>query len=184
MAVTSRLGLTLLGADRRQPEVIVDANMQILDAAVSGNASGAIWARVYHNANQSIANNTVTALAFNSERYDTNVIHDNTTNNSRLTCKTAGVYHITLSASFDANATGVRAFYIRLNGTVANYIALAHLQAVTVASTSTAVTISATYGLAVNDYVEAVVFQSCGGALNILATPPYSAEFMMIRLGA
>ena len=33
-------------------------------------------ARVYHNANQSISNTTVTALAFNSERWDTDTIHD------------------------------------------------------------------------------------------------------------
>lgn len=40
MAVTTNLGLTLLGADRRQPEVIVDANMQLLDAqsTVKGTA--------------------------------------------------------------------------------------------------------------------------------------------------
>lgn len=36
MAVTPNLGLTLLGGSLRQPEVPIDANMQIIDAALSG----------------------------------------------------------------------------------------------------------------------------------------------------
>lgn len=58
--------------------------------------------RVYNNANISIPNATYTALQFNSEDFDTDNMHDNTTNNTRLTCKTAGIYLITGSVSFMA----------------------------------------------------------------------------------
>ena len=54
-----------------------------------------IGARAHHSSNQSITNNTFTVLSLNSERWDTDSIHDNSTNNSRLTCNTAGKYIIT-----------------------------------------------------------------------------------------
>ena len=77
--------------------------------------------RAYHNANQSIANNTVTAVALNSERFDQTAgaaaaHHDTATNNSRLTCLYAGIYQITAHAAWDSNATGLRKLFIRLNG--------------------------------------------------------------------
>ena len=55
--------------------------------------------RVFHNASQSITNSTLTALAFNSERFDqaggvASTMHDTVTNNSRLTAIYAGVYMI------------------------------------------------------------------------------------------
>src|SRR5919108_3473294 len=53
--------------------------------------------RVFHNATQSITTATETALAFNSERWDTafgsaSTQHDTATNNSRLTAQYAGKY--------------------------------------------------------------------------------------------
>src|SRR5262245_1380457 len=55
---------------------------------------------VTHNANQSINTATDTVLAFNTERFDqcantADTMHDTVTNNSRLTCRYAGVYQIT-----------------------------------------------------------------------------------------
>ena len=90
--------------------------------------SGAAWqaitmspigqgARVYHNAAQAIATSSGTALAFNNERYDTDLIHDPATNNSRLTCQTAGKYLIIANIQWAANATGFRQLGIMLNGT-------------------------------------------------------------------
>src|SRR6266498_153432 len=76
-------------------------------------------ARVYHNVAQTTTTAIALALAFNSERFDTDTIHDTLTNNTRLTCKTAGVYEIGGGVEFAANATGVRSLQIRLNGTTA-----------------------------------------------------------------
>ena len=45
--------------------------------------------RAYNNANITVPNATLTALPLNSERWDTNSIHDLATNNTRLTCQTA-----------------------------------------------------------------------------------------------
>jgi hypothetical protein len=137
-------------------------------------------ARVTHNANQSIANSTPTVLAFNTERYDTVPLHDTSTNNERLTCKTAGKYQITASIEWSPNATGGRQIYIRLNGTT--QITPTHQVTATAAGTmgQTATTL---YDLAVNDYVDVVVTQNSGGALNVTTNPNYSPEFMMARVG-
>ena len=136
-------------------------------------------ARVYHDANQSIANVTYTQLAFNSERFDTNVMHDTTTNNTRLTCKTAGKYLIWGCVEFESNITGWRFLEILLNGSIKTARELR-----TPLSGSTIVfTISTVYDLAVNDYVELQVYQSSGGALNVNVAGNHSPEFSMVRVG-
>lgn len=136
-------------------------------------------ARVTHNANQSINDVTETALAFNTEDYDTDAIHDTVTNNSRLTCKTAGKYNIWANIEFAANATGQRQVEIRLNGTT--LIGLAEINA-TAARTAN-VPVSCTYSLAVNDYVECVVYQNSTGALNVTTQSKYSPLFGMDKIG-
>ncbi|GAH98832.1 unnamed protein product, partial [marine sediment metagenome] len=72
-------------------------------------------ARVYHSASQTIPDAIGTYLAFDSERYDTDNIHDPTTDNGRLTCKTAGKYAIMTCIAFSGNNTGYRYIIIRLN---------------------------------------------------------------------
>lgn len=74
-------------------------------------------ARVGASANQSISNNTTTAITFNIEQFDNDAIHDNVTNNTRLTCKTPGRYLIGGSVRWASSAPGQRTLAIRLNGT-------------------------------------------------------------------
>ena len=136
-------------------------------------------ARVYHGVDQSISNITNTILSFDNERYDTDTIHDIVTNNSRLTCKTAGKYLIMSTVAFDTNATGRRKAWLLLNG-------------VTVITMGTVLVLAATdwcvfslgtiYDLAVNDYVEVLVYQDSGVAL-LVKLGAGSAEFMMQRIG-
>src|SRR6266498_3435152 len=121
-------------------------------------------ARVYHNIAQTLTNNVILALAFNSERFDTDTIHDTVTNNTRLTCKTAGVYEIGGSAEFAGNATGVRSLQILLNGATA-------LVEQDITSTGAGVhrmCVSTVYQLAVNDYVEFRPLQPPGGLLTAI----------------
>lgn len=133
--------------------------------------------RVYNSGAQSIANATWTALAFDSERFDTDTIHDAAAN-TKLTCKTAGKYLIVGNMDFATNNTGSRTATIKLNGTT--YIALAKMASVP--GTDTPFSISTIYDLAVNDYVEIHVYQDCGGPLNSQAIGNYVPEFMMVRV--
>lgn len=137
-------------------------------------------ARVYHNANQAIPDNTNTTLSFNTEIYDTDTIHDLIINNSRLTCKTAGKYMIAFECRFASNAAGFRMAVIILNG-------LTNIAAITKVPDPVAgiyLNLSTIYALAVTDYVTVFVYQNSGGALNVTTNIRVSPEFMMQRIGA
>jgi hypothetical protein len=151
-----------------------------LQAAAGNHAGGGadISARVTHNVDQSIPNNAVTTLAFNTESFDTDAIHDTVTNNSRLTCKTAGVYAIFGGLRFASNATGRRFVLILLNG-VTN-IAIYSANADTGAQHQ--ITISHMYKLAVNDYIEMQVLQTSGAALNAETSSDHSPMFGMMKV--
>jgi hypothetical protein len=143
-----------------------------LDASFSGKA-----ARVYHSTALGIANNTPTPITtFDSERFDTDNIHDPVTNSGRLTCRTAGKYLISASIVWDTNPNGHRQLNITFNG-VTN-IAQDYRPAIGYTSQ----TITTIWNLAVNDWVELRAQQTSGGGLNILADPAQSPEFMMVRI--
>lgn len=142
-----------------------------------------ITARVTHNTTQSIADATDTALNFNTERYDTDTIHDTVTNNTRLTSKTGGTYSIIAQVGFAANATGIRQVKIVLNGATSTPLAL-DLRPSAGATFQTRITAPTKYPLAVNDYVECFVYQDSGGSLNTEQAANAVPEFMMYRLGS
>jgi len=125
--------------------------------------------RAHTVASQTIPNATVTAIAFgtNSEEWDTDTIHDEATNNSRFTCKTAGVYVINGQVAFAATASaGRRIGIIRANG--GNLIAQQEA-IVNDASSYPKLNVTCIYNLAVNDYVELCAFQTTGGDLNTIS---------------
>ncbi|MBI4395636.1 MAG: hypothetical protein HY548_00980, partial [Elusimicrobia bacterium] len=140
-----------------------------------------IGARVTHSVGGvTIQHNTYRYLPFDQERYDTDNLHDISENNSRLTANRAGKYLIFANISYNANASGSRQTFIELNRS--NKIAGDVRPAV--GGSSTAVNISTIYPLQVNDYVEVVVLQDSGGALDIDKTGShYSPEFGMTYLG-
>ena len=136
-------------------------------------------ARVYNSAAISIPDNTNTALTFNSERYDNDSIHSTSSNTSRLTATTAGVYQITGHVGFQAGTTGRRQINLRVNGST--YIAIQDLPG-TVPSSEVYLSVSADYKLDAGDYVELVAYQNDGSARNVLASGNYSPEFAMHRV--
>lgn len=138
-------------------------------------AAIASMARVYHSTTQAATNGAPLILAFDSESYDTDEMHSpSPADNSRLTIRTAGVYLLTAQVDFASNATGVRAAYIVVGGT---------LQVGGLASAAVAidqpVTATAQVELAADDYVEVMALQTSGGSLNVLASSSFSA----VRLG-
>jgi hypothetical protein len=135
--------------------------------------------RVYNNAAISIGNNSVQVLTFNSERWDTDEIHSTVTNTGRLTCQTAGLYNIFGHVQFAANTTGIRSVLIRLNGSTYLASQLNHQSSAAVAELS----VNTIYSLSASDYVELMVYQNSGGALNVNAAANYSPEFGMTYLG-
>jgi hypothetical protein len=146
------------------------ATTPIADSQVEGTGTGtSAWrknsrARAFKSAAvQSLANNTLAAITLDAEVYDNDAIHDNATNNSRLTCKTAGVYSIVGQVNFDTNTVNVRVAFIYLNGS-----AIAAQYAVDPNGAGARVQVAAQYQLAVNDYIELYGYQLSGGALNVM----------------
>lgn len=135
--------------------------------------------RVYNNANISVANSANATLSFNSERFDTDNIHDTVTNNSRLTCKTAGKYYIQASVVFETNATGIRSIDLVINGVTS----IGSTKVVAINGDTVNLQVSAIYELAVNDYVTVTGYQNSGGDLNVRYVGNISPEFMMAKIG-
>lgn len=157
----------------------MEAGIEDADNRITALAAAAVpAARVFHSANQAIGTASATVLAFNSERFDTDTIHDNATNNSRLTCKTAGKYLITGTIEWPVAATGTRGAYLRVNG--GTFVGIAQHPP---SNTGVDVVIVTTlWEMAVNDYVELLAFQSSGGNLNVNASASYSPEFSMVKV--
>jgi hypothetical protein len=89
-------------------------------AAPSGGGSSAfVGCRVYHSGSQSFTNSTNTAIAFDSERFDSDAFHSTSSNTSRLTVPTgkAGKYMVTASIRVDDGGnTGGIYLSVRVNG--------------------------------------------------------------------
>jgi len=111
---------------------------------------------------QSIPDVTATALAFTVEDFDYNTLHSNTTNTSRIVVKNAGVYAIYGYAVFAASAVGIRQWRIRINGTDAE---ISTINAAATGSHHNGV--FGVFNLSAFYYVELVVYQSSGGALDV-----------------
>src|SRR3990172_469536 len=131
-----------------------------------------IGARVFNSANESISNATLTAITFDSERYDTDNIHSTSSNTSRLTANHAGKYIISGGMAYASNSTGQRFIGVRLNG--ATYIDVHEV--LNIGANNHSVSISTIYHLVINDYVELIAYQTSGGALNVLTSANDSPE--------
>jgi hypothetical protein len=154
-------------------------NPSLAPGAVTTTNFGAIpAARVTRTASQSIPNNVGTTLAFDSERYDTTAMHDNATNNSRLTAPVTGIYNVTLQIAWLFNAGGIRFLDLARNGTTE----IAEDQESP--SDGGYQEVTTQVGLEAGEFVVAQVQQNSGGPLDIFKTTPheYSPEFSMTWL--
>lgn len=135
------------------------------------------------SAAQSLSNDTVTVLSFDTEQHDTEDNHDTIINNSRITIKLPGKYLFTGGARFDTNSVGTRIIFLRKNGTTP-IIRSAMVSAG--ATQNTAPFIAAVFNLLVGDYVELLAYQDSTGSLNVLGdnTQIGSTNFSMSYLGA
>lgn len=137
---------------------------------------------VYPSAVQSIADATETVLTFNTEDVDVASLHDNVTNNSRLTIPTSGdgYYLVSIKVDFASNATGQRYIGIKKNGTTYRYLSI--VRAVSAAS-DLMINGTIMLNLVATDYIEVCAYQDSGGALNVgSATRTVANEFSAVKL--
>ena len=135
--------------------------------------------RAYHNTSQHSNATVYTYLALNSSSTDTDGIHDNSVNNSRLTCKTSGLYMITGNAEFGmTNDSGIRAVLIRKNGMTIIASQVSGMVPLSIGYiTGTVTTVAEMY---VGDYVELGIAQTSGTELTIGQS--IATTFSMIKI--
>jgi hypothetical protein len=132
--------------------------------AAAGGASTFVGCGVKRTAAQSIANTTYTAIAFTAEDWDTDAIHDNSTNNTRLTVPSGkgGKWEISGVVTY-AEQTGYRNVRIYKNGS-----GLVTLISMTgVVGDNTGLPVSYVLNLSAGDYIEVYTYQNSGVSLNV-----------------
>lgn len=140
--------------------------------------------RCTNNALQSLVSGTAAAVAFQIEDFDTHGMHDNVTNNGRLTCIVPGLYIVGGAVTFTANVTGARVAFIATNGITV--IRSSVLVPACIGGTETILSLSTIVRLVAGDYVQLGATQFSGGALNIRIhdATAYTTEFWATRLGS
>ena len=148
--------------------------------ADSAEATGLKWTanfptdiscRVYAGTATNLST-TFASIAFNTENFDTDTMHDNSTNNSRITIKTAGKYQVGGQVNTAANqALGLRLFVN--GGSVIGRIFQGNS-----ASTEGA-NINTIYDFALNDYIE---LQAALGASTGTTTTDQQTNFWAYKI--
>lgn len=136
--------------------------------------------QTHRTSDQVIANTTVTPLQWQTEDYDTDAMLDLVSDNTRVTCKTAGIYLLTASLYWQGNSNGYR--MVNFVHSAGQWTGTAGYPAVN--GNTTRQNISATYNLAVNDYLTVSVLQTSGGNLNVLGTSVTQASVAATYLAA
>ncbi len=131
-------------------------------------------ALVSRTANKSIANSTSVLVDWDAEIYDTENIHDNVVNNSRLTIP-AGVTRVRVSTQqiWSPLAGGLRSCEILKNGVQNSPRVITEVSANGLVTSGVTTAISPIVNVAAGDYFEVSVYQTSGGALDFLATTTY-----------
>jgi hypothetical protein len=146
---------------------------------LNGDATAPEWfsnpsCRVYNSVSQSIPDSAFTTLNFDTESYDNDTMHDNVTNNERITFSTAGTYKVSANIAFAANATGNRIIKIIRND---GEIKLYENKATVTTGDSTVFNVSFVATFSAGQYVYIQAYQSSTGALGVNRSADYSAIF-------
>ena len=155
----------------------------------SAEATGLKWAApasaafigcsVYNSAGQSLANETLVALTWDSELYDTDAIHSTATNTSRFTVPSGlgGKWLLNVHIGWVSGNAGYRGLRPRINGTdngfVYNYTA----------GTGISTEYSLVYNLSAADYIEIMGDQSSGGSLSTGGTGATASRVTFTKVG-
>jgi hypothetical protein len=125
---------------------------------------------------QSIATSAATAITWDGEVFDTDTMHDNSTNPERITIKTAGIYLLIFNGGFDDSATANGLYRI------ANQAGTVLVTQVNQAGARSRFSLSCIVSAEVDNWFAGYAFQETGGALNFETTANRQSSFMAIKL--
>ncbi len=141
---------------------IDDANVMIVENATLSCIqiiNTDISCKVTKSTNQTISDDIDTIIDWDQETYDTDDMHDNVTNNSRITIKTAGKYTVMAQIAWTSNSVGMRDIQILKNGVVLGNVRY-------LPSNNSRNIISAVDEFVVDDFLELQVNQDSGVSLD------------------
>jgi hypothetical protein len=161
------------------PADVVQNLMDEVVALETAFVNGRVRCSAYHNTTQSLTTAVEATLTFNSEDFDVGTMHDNASNNTRVTipASNTGVYLAIGGTQFAANATGYRQLNLYKNGST---ILATTVVAVSSAAQVTVCQVSAVVSLAAADYLELAATQNSGGNLNAGSATRSLASFLQV----
>lgn len=128
---------------------------------------------VYNDATQTALDATALLLGFNQEQFATAGMHDNTTDNERITIVTEGNYLLIANYVWEPNANGWRYFLMLKNGTDE----LGSDNKPPAASVGQWFNFATLARLVPGDYVEVIFYQDSGSNLTVFEGAPYTPLF-------
>ena len=163
---------------------VINYNLSVSGTTQLNGANSNWLSRITATAAQSLTNNTVTKITFNTasstpdiDSYDPQAWFDNA--NDRIVIGQAGFYNITANVSFATNATGRRLVQIFVNGADRGSV-----QMTASTASTTIISVSTNIYLAATDYVEVHALQQSGGALNTVSVTGAYPVLSVGRIGA
>lgn len=156
----------------------------VIDDAGTSKIMSFIGASVYHNTTQSVNNDTATAMAFNTERFDTDAFHDSGSN-TKMTIPTGmgGIYRFGATIRFPVDGDGYRTVSFRKGGS--DFLNGFARYASSGSAVDTTVTTEGIWTLAAGDYIEVVVRHTAGASLTMPAgssTDGSTSDFWIYRV--
>jgi hypothetical protein len=152
-------------------------------ATPSGGFPTHVGCLTFKSGSQSLSNANQTYISFDQEVYDTNSIHDNSTNNGRLTVPSGngGYWFIYALGSYDTSTGGgnrMNSFIVNRTTEFGTYAVLNPANA----AQRQEVLSFAVRNLSAGDYVELLCAQYSGGTINLNGGNENSSRFGMYRL--
>lgn len=143
---------------------IVDANITDRRLAYQLKSQTLTRCLLRLSSNQSLANATFTAISWDAEDSDPDSMHDNSTNPTRITVPTAGIWLVTANVVFQNNGNGQRQVFVKVNGTIQAGVSYVERTS----GNQNGVVYTRLLSLSANDYIEVWAYQDTGGSLNAL----------------
>ena len=134
------------------------------------------FCRLQRSTALSLVSGTGTLVSWDTEVNDTDSMHDQSVNPTRITIRTPGVYAVLARAQFALSATGVRGLSILRNG-----VAVAENESTPNATVVHGMDVETTIACNAGDYLEVIAVQNSGGALNLNAA---ISEFSAMMVGS
>jgi hypothetical protein len=119
-------------------------------------------ARVYRTTDQASNGSGYAVVSFDAEAFDTDKLHSNTTNPTRLTAPIAGIYLVTGNLYWAAG-TGTRQTYVTVNGDPNHGV-----DSNFVPATSRQESVAGLIRLEKGDYVELTGFEDAAGSIDVI----------------